>query len=100
MIATYLELAAKTILLKLPKKSIFTQEAAILARKMMWQSSNIKEAIWKYGVVEVNGKLVFAYEVSGDNKSAIFDDANIPSLLSLPYLQFIPQDNPVYQSTR
>lgn len=29
-----------------------------------------------------------------------FDDANIPSLLSLPYLQFVKLDDPIYKNTR
>ena len=28
------------------------------------------------------------------------DDANIPSLLSLPYIADVPVDNPIYQNTR
>ena len=28
------------------------------------------------------------------------DDANVPSLLSLPYLEYIEKDNPLYKNTR
>jgi len=28
------------------------------------------------------------------------DDANIPGLLSLPYLQYVDKSDPIYQSTR
>ncbi|CDO95995.1 unnamed protein product [Kluyveromyces dobzhanskii CBS 2104] len=61
----------------------------------------IKKGIQEYGIVDhpIFGK-VYAYEVDGFNSHLLMDDANIPSLLSLPDLGFIPVDDPVYQNTR
>jgi meiotically up-regulated gene 157 (Mug157) protein len=43
---------------------------------------------------------VYAYEVDGFGNQLFMDDANIPSLLSLPYLGGVAVDNPVYHNTR
>jgi len=43
---------------------------------------------------------VYAYEVDGNGNYHIMDDANVPSLLSLPYLGCIAADDPVYLNTR
>ncbi len=43
---------------------------------------------------------VFAYEVDGYGNRLFMDDANVPSLLSLPYLGCVPADDPVYLNTR
>ncbi|KAI5785527.1 hypothetical protein DFH27DRAFT_487513 [Peziza echinospora] len=61
----------------------------------------ITEGIYKYGVINhaVFGK-VFAYEVDGYGSHVIMDDANIPSLLSLPLLGFVKHDDPIYVNTR
>ncbi len=43
---------------------------------------------------------IFAYEVNGYGSHNLMDDANIPSLLSLPYLVPEMDKDPVYKNTR
>ena len=43
---------------------------------------------------------IYAFEVNGFDSYNLMDDANIPSLLSLPYLGGVKQNDPVYQNTR
>ncbi|PID88538.1 MAG: hypothetical protein CSB03_00840 [Bacteroidia bacterium] len=55
----------------------------------------------KYGIVAhpKYGK-VYAYEVDGFGNHTFMDDANVPSLLSLPYLEAVPSEDTIYQNTR
>lgn len=43
---------------------------------------------------------VYTYEVDGMGNYLLIDDANVPSLLSLPYLGCVDADDPIYQNTR
>ncbi|MEX1016818.1 MAG: glycoside hydrolase family 125 protein [Phycisphaeraceae bacterium] len=43
---------------------------------------------------------VFAYEVDGYGSFYFMDDANVPSLLSLPYLGYCDAEDPIYRRTR
>lgn len=63
--------------------------------------AQIEEGIQKYGVVEdeVYGKM-YAYETDGLGKYNLMDDANVPSLLSLPWLAYCDKDDPIYKNTR
>ena len=65
------------------------------------------DGIQKYGVVsaaksgyDAKYGYVYAYEVDGLGNVNLEDDANIPSLLSAPYLGYLKADDVVYQNTR
>ena len=64
-------------------------------------SQEVQQAIYKYAVVDHGefGK-IFAYEVDGFGGRVLMDDANVPNLISLPYLGFTGADDPTYQNTR
>lgn len=47
----------------------------------------------KYGTI-------YAFEVDGFGNHLLMDDANVPSLLALPYLGDVDVDDPIYQNTR
>ncbi|HEX6046885.1 MAG TPA: glycoside hydrolase family 125 protein [Pyrinomonadaceae bacterium] len=61
----------------------------------------ITAAVNTYGkaVVKRYG-LVYAYEVDGFGNRLFMDDANVPSLLALPYLGCCAANDPVYRRTR
>ena len=72
-----------------------------LAKVLQDKAESIEQGIWKYGVVnhKTYGE-VFAYEIDGYGSAIIMDDANLPSLLSLPLLGFLDAANTVYRNTR
>ena len=43
---------------------------------------------------------IYAFEVDGFYNHVFMDDANVPSLLALPYLGCVDMDDPVYLNTR
>jgi len=51
-------------------------------------SARIKAAIHEYGLA-ADGS--YAYEVNGLGSQYLMDDANVPSLMSLPYLGFLSE---------
>ena len=60
----------------------------------------MEEAVKKYGIIERNNEKYYTYEVDGYGNDYFMDDANIPSLLSLPYLGYCSNDDPLYLQTR
>lgn len=72
-----------------------------LAARCTALADEVEDAIRKYAVVDHPefGK-IYAFEVDGFGNALLMDDANVPSLLALPYLGDVDADDPVYQNTR
>ena len=71
-----------------------------LAAEARGLAAAIRGGISEYGIVDVEAGRIYAYEVDGLGGTLLLDDANVPSLLSLPYLGFCEPDDPLYRSTR
>nr|OQO21635.1 hypothetical protein B0A51_10225 [Rachicladosporium sp. CCFEE 5018] len=73
----------------------------VLCKRMRDMSYELRQAITKHGIVNVPGHgQVYAYEIDGYGSHNIMDDANIPSLLSAPFLGYLDRNDSVYQNTR
>lgn len=72
-----------------------------MASRFAGLSSSIRQGIWDHGTLQhpTFGK-IFAYEVDGFGGVITMDDANLPSLLSMPDMGFCDSDNEIYKSTR
>ena len=64
-------------------------------------SSDVSIALKKYAVANhpIHGK-IYAFETDGFGNYLLMDDANVPSLLSMPYLGSVSANDPVYINTR
>ncbi|WP_163582801.1 glycoside hydrolase family 125 protein [Gracilibacillus saliphilus] len=74
--------------------SAIVEEASQLAME-------IESGIKQYGIVNhpTYGE-IYAYETDGIGNYVMMDDANVPSLLSMPYLGYCSFDDPIYVNTR
>ena len=72
-----------------------------LAKAAADLASEIDEGIKQYAILDHPkfGK-VYAYEVDGFGQYNIMDDANLPSLLSIPYIGYADEEDEIYQNTR
>lgn len=82
-----------------------------IAKEVYHDDSLVKEAselrleidcgIKTYGIVDhyKYGK-IYACETDGFGNYSLLDDANVPSLLSIPYLGYAEADDPIYVNTR
>jgi meiotically up-regulated gene 157 (Mug157) protein len=74
---------------------------ATTASELSALASEVEKALQQHAVVTppVFGK-IYAYEVNGMGSANLMDDANIPSLLALPYLGGVKETDQVYINTR
>jgi meiotically up-regulated gene 157 (Mug157) protein len=64
-------------------------------------ADEVKYAIDKYAVSEhLHYGKIYAFEVDGFGNKLFMDDANVPSLLALPYLGCVDTNDRIYQNTR
>ena len=72
-----------------------------LARECRTLADEVAGALEEYAVVEhpKYGK-IYAYEVDGFGSAILMDDANVPSLLAMPYLGCVSANDPIWQNTR
>ncbi len=73
---------------------------ARLAGECRTLADEIEAALLKYARIPSNSGDIWAFEVDGYGNQLFMDDANIPGLLSLPYLGCCHLNDPVYQRTR
>jgi meiotically up-regulated gene 157 (Mug157) protein len=74
---------------------------AALATELLSLAKEVEGALQKHAIIK-HPKYgnVYAYEVNGFGSFNLMDDANVPSLVSLPYLQSVKHTDPVYVNTR
>jgi len=70
------------------------EEAARLGKQM-------EAGVREFGIVDhPKWGQIYAYETDGLGSYNLMDDANVPSLLSLPYLDVCSPEDPLYRNTR
>lgn len=72
-----------------------------MAERCIDLADEVEAALKKYAVYNHPefGKM-YAFEVDGFGNYLLMDDANVPSLLAMPYLGDVDVNDPIYQNTR
>ncbi len=80
-------------------KSIHGDEK--LTSELLALAAEVDKALKEHAVVQHPsfGK-IYAFEVNGAGSVNLMDDANIPSLLAMPYLGSVDRQDPIYLNTR
>ncbi|MBR6932563.1 MAG: glycoside hydrolase family 125 protein, partial [Bacteroidales bacterium] len=72
-----------------------------LAKECLALAEEVEAALKRYAVHDhPDFGPIYAFEVDGFGNRYLMDDANVPSLLAMPYLGDVPADDPVYLNTR
>lgn len=72
-----------------------------LAKQCLELADEVEMALKRYAVYNhpKYGK-IYAFEVDGFGNHLLMDDANVPSLLAMPYLGDVDSDDEIYKNTR
>jgi meiotically up-regulated gene 157 (Mug157) protein len=68
-----------------------------LASTLRHYEGTIRDAVWAH---TRNSDGVFAYETNGYGSAYYMDDANVPSLVGLPYVGFLERNDSSYVKTK
>ncbi len=80
--------------LKIKNDKTFSDDCDSLANE-------VEDALQQYAIIHhLDFGDIFPYEVDGFGNRLFMDDANVPSLLSLPYLDCVSADYTIYKNTR
>lgn len=92
---------AVTTLKKMANVLTTVNHQPALAKECNDLANEVHNALMKYAIYNhpKYGK-IYAYEVDGFGNQLLMDDANVPSLLAMPYLGDVSLDDPIYQNTR
>ncbi|EKG18942.1 hypothetical protein MPH_03826 [Macrophomina phaseolina MS6] len=74
-----------------------------LAQEMVDMAASLRDAVDRYAIVPSprgSGGQIYAFEIDGYGGRNLMDDANIPSLLSLPFFGYLDRADPIYRNTR
>lgn len=73
----------------------------VLANELSALSTEVAQAIKEHGIVKhPKYGSIYAFETDGYGNHLLMDDANVPSLLALPYLDSVSITDPIYINTR
>ena len=85
---------AAEILVQVNKNDALANECKALA-------DEVETALKKYATYNhPKFGTIYAFEVDGFGNHLLMDDANVPSLLAMPYLGDVDVNDPIYQNTR
>ena len=71
------------------------------ARQCSALAAEVEEALHNFAPANhLSYGKILSYEVDGFGNQLFMDDANVPSLLGMPFLNSLQQDDPLYQNTR
>lgn len=74
---------------------------AELAKQCTELAQEVETALEKYATYNhPKYGTIYAFEVDGFGNHFLMDDANVPSLLAMPYLGDVDINDPIYQNTR
>ena len=72
-----------------------------LADQCLELAQEVETALKKYATYNhPEFGTIYAFEVDGFGNRLLMDDANVPSLLAMPYLGDVDVNDPIYQNTR
>jgi meiotically up-regulated gene 157 (Mug157) protein len=95
------EMFAVSVLAELAEIESLVWHDGATAQEVLALHDGVADGINDFGIVYTpKYGYVYAYEVDGLGHSNLMDDANIPSLLSAPYLDYVDAADPIYQNTR